>query len=65
VLLWFAIEFERGSEVSLAISANVLRLAAEEGTAVRDLPRMAAVSKEAIAMSLSFLSATVVDAFDV
>jgi hypothetical protein len=55
VLLWFAVEFERGSEVSLAISANVLRLLAEEGTAVRDLPRMAAVSKEAIAMSLSFL----------
>jgi hypothetical protein len=56
VLLWFAIEFERGSEVSLAISANVLRLVGEEGTAVRDLPRMAAVSKEAIAMSVSFLS---------
>jgi DNA-binding MarR family transcriptional regulator len=55
VLLWFAIEFERGSEVSLAISANVLRLVGEEGTAVRDLPRMAAVSKEAIATSLSFL----------
>jgi hypothetical protein len=56
VLLWFAIEFERGAEVSLAISANVLRLLREEGTAVRDLPRMAAVSKEAIAMSVSFLS---------
>ncbi len=55
VLLWFAIEFERGSEVSLAISANVLRLVQEEGTAVRDLPRQAAVSKEAIAISLSFL----------
>jgi DNA-binding MarR family transcriptional regulator len=55
VLLWFAIEFERGAEVSLAISATVLRLLDEEGIAVRDLPRMAAVSKEAIAMSLSFL----------
>jgi DNA-binding MarR family transcriptional regulator len=55
VLLGFAIEFERGSEVSLAICANVLRLLGEEGTAVRDLPRLAAVSKEAIAMSLSFL----------
>ena len=31
VLLWFAVEFERGSEVSLAISANVLRLVQEEG----------------------------------
>lgn len=56
VLLWFAIEFERGAEVSLALSANVLRLLGEEGTAVRDLPRIAAVSKEAIAMSVSFLS---------
>ncbi len=56
VLLWFAIEFERESEVSLAISANVLRLVGEEGTAVRHLPRMAAVSKEAIATSLSFLT---------
>ena len=54
-LLWFAIEFERDSEVSLAICANVLRLLTEEGVQVRDLPRWASVSKEAIAMSLSFL----------
>jgi DNA-binding MarR family transcriptional regulator len=53
VLLAFAVEFERGSEISLAISANVLRLG--EGIRVRDLPRLAAVSKEAIATSLSFL----------
>ena len=55
VLLFFAIEFERESEVSLAISANVLRLACEEGVEVSDLPRLSGVSKEAIAMSLSFL----------
>jgi DNA-binding MarR family transcriptional regulator len=54
-LLWFAIEFERDSEVSLAICASVLRLLTEEGVQVRDLPRLASVSKEAIAMSLSFL----------
>lgn len=54
-LLAFAIEFERESEVSLAISANVLRLVNDEGVRARDLPRLAAVSKEAIAMSLSFL----------
>jgi DNA-binding MarR family transcriptional regulator len=53
VLLAFAIEFERHSEVSLAISANVLRLG--EGVKVRDLPKLSAVSKEAIAMALSFL----------
>jgi DNA-binding MarR family transcriptional regulator len=55
VLLSFAIEFERESEVSLAIGANVLRLACEEGVEASDLPRLSGVSKEAIAMSLSFL----------
>jgi DNA-binding MarR family transcriptional regulator len=55
VLLAFAIEFERNTEVSLAIGANVLRLAGEKGVRVRDLPLLAAVSKEAIAMALSFL----------
>ncbi|MGA2594635.1 MAG: MarR family winged helix-turn-helix transcriptional regulator [Bryobacteraceae bacterium] len=55
VLLAFAIEFERESEVSLAIGANVLRLAGEGGVRVRDLPRIAAVSKEAIAMAVGFL----------
>jgi DNA-binding MarR family transcriptional regulator len=55
-LLSFAIEFERESEVSLAISADVLRLIGEEGVEVSDLPRLAGVSKEAIAMSLSFLN---------
>ncbi len=55
VLLAFALEFEKESEVSLAISANVLRLVGEEGVRVRDLPRLSAVSKEALAMALSFL----------
>ncbi|MGI8990994.1 MAG: hypothetical protein ACR2I2_15630 [Bryobacteraceae bacterium] len=55
VLLTFAIEFERDSDVSLAISANVLRIVGEEGVRVRDLPRLAAVSKEAIAMSVGYL----------
>ncbi len=55
-ILAFAIEFERDSEVSLAISANVLRrFDNNESMRVRDLPRLAGVSKEAIAMSLSFL----------
>jgi DNA-binding MarR family transcriptional regulator len=55
VLLSFAMEFEQESEVSLAISANVLRLAGEEGVEVSSLPRLSGVSKEAIATSLSFL----------
>jgi DNA-binding MarR family transcriptional regulator len=55
VLLAFAIEFEAESEVSLAICANVLRLAGETAVPVRELLRLSGVSKEAIATSLSFL----------
>ena len=55
VLLAFALEFEAESEVSLAISANVLRLVENDPVRVRDLPRLSGVSKEAIATALSFL----------
>lgn len=55
VLLAFALAFEHESEVSLAISANVVRLLDEQGVRARDLPRLAGVSKEAIARALSFL----------
>jgi DNA-binding MarR family transcriptional regulator len=55
VLLALALDFERNSEVSLAISANVLRLVGDEGVRLRDLPLISAVSKEAIATSISFL----------
>ena len=51
VLLAFAIEFERESAVSLAICANVLPLVGEGGMRVRDVPRLAAAWKEAIATS--------------
>lgn len=54
-LLVFAIEFESESEVSLAISANVLRVLDEKGAAIRDLPMLSGVSKEAISMALGFL----------
>jgi DNA-binding MarR family transcriptional regulator len=54
-LLAFAIEFERESDISLAIAANVLRLLDEQGVRVRDLPRLSGVSKEAIAVALGFL----------
>jgi len=55
VLLAFAIEFERESELSLAIGANVVRVLDEKGVRVRDLPLMTGVSKEAISMALGFL----------
>jgi DNA-binding MarR family transcriptional regulator len=57
VLLVFALEFERESEVSLAICANVLRLFADGPVRVRDLPRLSGVSREAIHMATGFLRA--------
>jgi DNA-binding MarR family transcriptional regulator len=55
VLLMFTIDFERGSKLSLPISANALRALGENAVRVRELPRLTGVSKEAIAMSLGFL----------
>jgi DNA-binding MarR family transcriptional regulator len=55
VLLAFAIEFERELDLSLAISANVLRVLDEQGVRVRDLPLLAGVSKEAISMAIGIL----------
>jgi DNA-binding MarR family transcriptional regulator len=55
VLLAFAIEFERDSDIPLAMSSNALRLIGQEGARVRDLPRLSGVSKPAIAMSLGRL----------
>jgi DNA-binding MarR family transcriptional regulator len=55
VLLAFTIEFERESNVSLPIGANVLRVIDEDGVRVRDLPHLTGVSKEAISASLGFL----------
>ncbi len=54
-LLAFAIEFERESDLSLAISANVLRVLEETGVRVRDLPLLSGVSKEAISMAMGIL----------
>ncbi|HLJ50846.1 MAG TPA: MarR family winged helix-turn-helix transcriptional regulator [Bryobacteraceae bacterium] len=51
VLLTFAVEFEIESGLSLAVCANVLRLADKDGVGLRDLPRLSGVSKEAIAMA--------------
>ena len=50
VLLAFAAEFEDGSDVALAISANLLRVLDRQGVRVRDLPLLAGVSKQAISM---------------
>lgn len=54
-LLAFTLQFERESGVSLAICANVLRLTGRDGIRMRNLPREAAVSKEAIATAAGWL----------
>lgn len=56
VLLAFTLEFEAQSQLSLAIGANVARVAKDNGVLMHDLPQLAAVSKEAIAVAASFLA---------
>ena len=55
VLLSFALEYERESWLSLAISANVLRVLAADGTRRRDLPPRTGTSKEAVGWALGIL----------
>lgn len=55
VLLAFAIDFERESEISLAICANLLRVLDGKGARVRDLPRLSGVSKESLSMAMGIL----------
>ena len=55
LLVAYAWEFERESPLSLAISANVLRLLDEQGVLVRDLPLLGGVSKEAVSMATTYL----------
>ena len=52
VLLAFAIEFERESDLSLAISANVLRVLDERASGSRTFRYLTGVSKEAIQMAM-------------
>ncbi|HEY1242852.1 MAG TPA: MarR family winged helix-turn-helix transcriptional regulator [Bryobacteraceae bacterium] len=55
VLLEFAIEFEKDSDLSLAITADVVRVLHEAGVRVRDLPLLGGVSKEAVSMAMGVL----------
>lgn len=52
VLLAFAIGYEHEAELSLALGANVVRVLDDVGVEVAELPRLAGVSKEAIANNL-------------
>lgn len=56
-LLALAIDYESGSPVSLAIAADVLRLVPDQGLRLKDLPALSGVSKESIAMAMTFLKA--------
>lgn len=56
VLLLFAREFESETKMSLAICANVLRVMDVDGVPMRELPRLAGVSKEAIAVAMKYLA---------
>jgi DNA-binding MarR family transcriptional regulator len=49
-LLLFALDYERGAKLSLAVHLDGLRVLDAEGVAVRELPRLTGISKEAIAM---------------
>jgi methyltransferase (TIGR00027 family) len=55
VLLSFAVEYERESAPSLAVSANLLRVLDTEGSRLRDLPQLTGISSEAVRWTLGIL----------
>jgi DNA-binding MarR family transcriptional regulator len=55
VLLAFTMDFESESRLSLALSANALRVLDEAGVRVRDVPLLTGISKKAVSVSLGFL----------
>jgi hypothetical protein len=54
-LLAFALGYERGVKLSLAVMLNVVRVLDGDGLRVADLPGLSGVSREAIAMALTLL----------
>ena len=56
VLLSFAVEYERESRLSLAVSADLLRVLDAEGRRLRDLPLLTGISKEAVAWAMGVLT---------
>ncbi len=56
VLLAYTVDFERESELALPLGANVVRVLDETGVSVKDLPLRGGISKQAVAMALTFLS---------
>jgi DNA-binding MarR family transcriptional regulator len=54
-LMSFRAEFEPESAVPLPVSANVLRVLSAGGVALREVPRRAGISKEAVSVSAGWL----------
>jgi DNA-binding MarR family transcriptional regulator len=54
-LFALTLDFERQSDLSLAIGSNLIRVLNDTGVRHADLPRLTGVSKEAIKMMLGFL----------
>jgi len=54
-LLAWRLEYEQEAGLSLPVSANVLRVLTPEPRRLRDLPALAGVAKEAVAVSLGLL----------
>jgi methyltransferase (TIGR00027 family) len=54
-LVAFARQYEEAPGPSLAVSADVLRLLADDGVLVKDIPARSGVSKEAVAMAMTAL----------
>jgi methyltransferase (TIGR00027 family) len=54
-LLALTIEFERGSGLSLAVSANALRVLTTEGVKPRDLPVLTGIAKVTIGVAMGVL----------
>jgi methyltransferase (TIGR00027 family) len=52
-LLAFARQYEREPGPSLALSANVLRVMTADGEPTKDIPALAGVSKESVAMAMT------------
>ena len=56
-LLSFTLEYEEESALSLALSADVVRVLSADGVPIRDLPARSGVSKDAITAAIGFLLA--------
>ena len=57
-LMVYTLNFEESAALSLPLSGNVVRVLDAEGTPVRELPALAGISKEAVAVSLTSLVKT-------